>query len=295
MLSEQQQQTLKFFDRFAKEWGERALGRDSEVNIIKQRNDFVAKVAAARPSTRNALDVGCGTGDLCCDLSARGIRATGVDFAADMIRLSRTRAAAASAANAEFVEGSIFEYDWAAGPFDLISANGFIEYISFEQLETFLTLAHDHLTTGGSLVLGSRNRLFNLFSMNQFTEVELREGTFELLAREAVELVRGRDISGLAQIPTVPWPEVNRVYTKTGVDVASRHQYTPAQLVRLLIEHGYAPVRIGAVHIHPAIPAFKETHRDVHVGISEFLQQFAWDDVRLVPNASTFMVEAEKR
>ena len=41
------------------------------------------------------------------------------------------------------------------------------------------------------------------------------------------------------------------------------------------------------------MPAFKDAHRDVHVQIAEFLQQYAWDDIRLVPHASTFMIQAD--
>jgi SAM-dependent methyltransferase len=295
MLSDQQKQALKFFEQSAQDWGRKALGHDAaEVNIIKQRNDFVVRVAASRPSIASALDVGCGTGDLVCDLGARGIRAVGVDFAPEMVRMSRERATKASLHNVAFTEASIFDYDWIGGPFDLVSANGFIEYISFDQLNRFLDLAHRNLSRTGSIVLGSRNRLFNLVSFNDFTEVELREGTYEALAREAIAVAGGADIQALAQLDTAPWPEQGRVYTRTGVDVASRYQYTPAQLVHLLKERGYAPSRIGAAHVHPATPAFKDAHREVHARISEFLQDYAWEDVRLVPHASTFMIQAEK-
>jgi SAM-dependent methyltransferase len=237
--------------------------------------------------------VGCGTGDLCCDLAARGIRTFGVDFAAEMIRLCRERAAAAGQ-NVEFVEASIFDYDWGGGPFDLISANGFVEYISIDQLRQFLDLAHRNAAAGASIVLGSRNRLFNLVSFNDFTEIELREGTYEALAREAIAIGRGTSIHDLTAIETAPLPHQGRTYTRTGVDVASRYQYTPAQLARILADHGFAAGRIGAAHVHGTTPAFKDAHREAHALIAEYLQQFAWDDARLVTHSSTFMIEAEK-
>jgi SAM-dependent methyltransferase len=295
MLSEQQKQTLKFFDDGARAWEQRARGENADVNIIKQRNDVVLRVAESTPSIRRALDIGCGTGDLCCDLGARGTHVVGVDFAADMVRISTERAAKASLKNVKFLCTSIFDYDFGAGPFDLISANGFIEYISLDELNRLLDMVHRHLTSAGSLVLGSRNRLFNLVSFNEFTEAELREGTYEALAREAIAIGRGADVQSLAEIDVVAWPEQGRAYTRTGVDVASRYQYTPAQLARLLGEHGYATKRIVAAHVHPAMPAFRAAHPDVHAVVAEYLQQYSWDDPRLVPHASTFMIHAEKR
>jgi len=295
MLSEQQKQTWKFFEEGAKAWQQAALGQEAGVNIIRQRNDIVLRVAESQPSIRRALDIGCGTGDLCCDLGARGIRAVGIDFAPEMIRISRELAASSTLPNVEFHCTSIFDYDFAAGPFDLVSGNGLIEYISLDELRRLLDLVHRHLASGGSLVLGSRNRLFNLVSFNDFTEVELREGTYERLAREALAIGRGADMPSLAEIEVVPWPEQGRVYTRTGVDVASRYQYTPAQLVRLLGEHGYSTRRLAAAHVHAAMPAFRRAHPEVHTTVAEYLQQYAWDDARLIPHASTFMIHAEKR
>lgn len=295
MVSEQQKQTLEYFQAGAGAWADAARGRTADVNIIRQRNDIVLRVADARGDVRSALDVGCGTGDLCCGLSARGIHAVGVDFAPEMIRLSQERAAESGADKAEFVCASIFDYDFAAGPFDLVSGNGFIEYISLEELRRALDLLRAHMTPGGSLVLGSRNRLFNLVSFNDFTDVELRDGTYATLAREAMAIGAGTGVLALADLEVAPWPEQGKVYTRTGVDVASRYQYTPAQLGRLLTEHGYAPQRIVAAHVHAAMPAFRAAHPEAHASAAEYLQQYAWDDARLIPNASTFMIEARTR
>ena len=50
-------------------------------------------VAALRlPPGATVLDLGCGTGDLCDDVTAAGYRAVGVDFSAGMLTAAHTRA-----------------------------------------------------------------------------------------------------------------------------------------------------------------------------------------------------------
>ncbi len=60
----------------------KAITRDHlKFNVIQERNGFVLHVIENRSDTRSTLDVGCGTGDLVCDIARRGIAATGIDFA----------------------------------------------------------------------------------------------------------------------------------------------------------------------------------------------------------------------
>jgi 2-polyprenyl-3-methyl-5-hydroxy-6-metoxy-1,4-benzoquinol methylase len=38
------------------------------------------------PELDSMFDIGCGTGELVLDMAAKGVRATGIDFAPEMIR-----------------------------------------------------------------------------------------------------------------------------------------------------------------------------------------------------------------
>src|SRR5579883_2259619 len=157
-MNDQQKQALGFFNRHAPSWERKASGSGVKaVNVVKQRNDYVVSVAERRRATRRALDVGCGTGELACSLGRMGVDARGVDFAANMIDIARRNARKAGASKVSFECASIFDYPLDEGSFDLISANGFIEYISYAELDRFLELARRALSRGGSLVLGSRN------------------------------------------------------------------------------------------------------------------------------------------
>jgi 2-polyprenyl-3-methyl-5-hydroxy-6-metoxy-1,4-benzoquinol methylase len=286
---EQQQQALDYFRRSATDWREKAEGRRSAVNLIKQRNDFVLSVADRRKA-QCALDIGCGTGELVCALGARGISATGVDFAKEMVDLAR-ELSAHQKLKVEFIHTSIFDYRPRA-PFDLISANGFIEYISEGQLHRFLELCGTWLKPGGSIVLGSRNRLFNLISFNNYTSEELKLGTILPIVRESILISE----SGTVQECIAKLADYRQrlqsfdEHPITGIGVSTRHQYTPGELVDKLRSAGYTSQELAPVHYHGLTPVIGKSHPDLHIAISEAAQEKA--DFRMVPFSSSFMIHA---
>lgn len=286
---EQQEQALDYFRRFASDWREKAEGRKSIVNVIQQRNDFVLSVAD-RMKARCALDVGCGTGELVCALGAKGISAIGVDFAKEMIDLA-AMSAQQQMLDVEFIQGSIFDYRPRV-LFDLISANGFIEYISEEQLRQFLALCGTWLKPNGSIVLGSRNRLFNLVSFNDYTSEELRLGTIPSIVNESMVITESSSarecIAKLVDYrQTLP---AFKEHPITGIGVSTRYQYTPAELVFKLRSAGYTSQEFAPVHYHGLTPVMAKSNRDLHVVISEAAQERA--DFRMVPFSSSFMIHA---
>ena len=116
------------------------LNSQDKVNIIKQRNDFVLKVISERKETENVLDIGCGTGNLVCEIALRGLDAIGVDFAKEMIKIAKDNAKKIRSGKAKFTCCSIFDFQFVSGKYDVISANGFIEYISYKELNRLLNL-----------------------------------------------------------------------------------------------------------------------------------------------------------
>ena len=291
---EQQLETLDYFRRVADEWRLKAEGGiPAAVNVIQLRSACVLE-AASRHRPRRALDVGCGTGELVCELARLGIESVGVDFSPEMIALARDKAAALGLNGASFQVCSIFDYD-DQQRFDLISASGFIEYISHEELTRFLALAARLLNPGGSLVIGSRNRLFNLFSMNEYTELERAVGSVDRLLDESLRLTRAATLSefaasaaGLADLPSVAQ------HPRTGIDVSVRHQYTPAELIRLFAAAGFTSETLWPVHYHGLPPARARQLPDLHAAIASRVHETCFEDHALVPWASSFVLHARR-
>jgi SAM-dependent methyltransferase len=247
-----------------------------------------------RETTKSTLDVGCGTGDLVCEIARIGIDATGVDFAPEKIGIARAGAETEKLEKAHLYIGSIFDFDLSERRYDVISANGFIEYISFDELDRFLDLVHQALNPGGSFVLGSRNRLFNIFSINSFAVEEINNGVMTLLLREAIALASGASFAELTEIETAPLQKPNTEHTHTGIDVTIRYQFTPAQLMKKMKSRSFTMKQLYPIHIHGVPPIFKDQHPEIHTSISNLLQNYANEHVSLIPYSSSFMLHAQK-
>ncbi len=296
MEIKQQAEALKYFKEHAQNWKQKAdISQKEGVNVIKQRNDYVLKVVDERDNSRLVLDVGCGTGNLVCELARKNIQAIGVDFAKEMIDLAKENAQQLNLEKARFECCSVFDYPFEPDQYDLISANGFIEYISYDELGKFLKISLKALKSGGSLVLGSRNRLFNLFSLNKFTEEEISENNLKLLLLEAIQIVKSDNIKDLIDFKTAPLQNEGKEHQPTGIEVSTRFQFTPVQLINLLKNSGFEPVEIFPIHIHGLVPKLKDKYPEVHRDISNLLQSYAQDNMSLIPQSSSFMIHVKKR
>lgn len=293
--SDQEKQTLKYFDEHASDWHSTATGRDDRYNVIAGRNAAVLKAIDAIPGVGSFLDVGCGTGQLVIEVAKRGIGAAGIDFAPDMIRLCEANRSQAQV-KADFLCLSFFDMPVQDGRYDLISAQGFIEYISPHETDLFLSRCFSLLRKGGALVIGSRNRLFNLLSFNDYTLTELKLGAIEKLTAEAIALEQGKSPQLAFKALRVheriyPQPES---HPNTGIAVQQRYQYSPAELICRGRAVGFTPENLFPVHFH-GIPTFmKDQYPRLHVEIANVVEARAAADMRLVPDRSTFVLALVK-
>ncbi len=297
--SRQQEESLAYFRQAARQWRETKT-RDSaeKFNVPRARNEFVLKVAELTGAART-LDAGCGSGELVLALAEQGRTAVGLDFSPEMIDLARDQARARGLDQARFVCASVLDYQFE-GPLDLVSANGLIEYFSGEELVRFVDRMVEALGPGGSLVVGSRNRLLNLFSLNEYTVQEMTAGHLESLLREAVVIAEAEDQAGLIEalgrIEAAPHQRssVPSDRVEGDVQVANRLQYTPAQLVQFLAGRGFEVVTIEPVNVHAAVPRFKRAFPRCHTELAYLLSDYTSRTTTLLPFGSTFMVWARR-
>jgi 2-polyprenyl-3-methyl-5-hydroxy-6-metoxy-1,4-benzoquinol methylase len=130
---DQQAQTRNYFQANAGDWQARSIGVSGKYSVIEGRSRAVLEVAGHDGIGRRFLDVGCGTGQLVLEMAKRGFKAEGIDFAEDMIAKCEENKRAA-AVQADFVCKSFFEVSYEAAAYDLVSAQGLIEYLSPDQM-----------------------------------------------------------------------------------------------------------------------------------------------------------------
>jgi hypothetical protein len=73
-----------------------------------------------------------------------------------------------------------------------------------------------------------------------------------------------------------------------------RYQYTPGELINLLREAGLTAATLFPVHYHALTVPSAKARPNVHVDVANALWNLAPEDARLVPYASTFVLDARK-
>jgi len=122
-------------------------------NPRAQDTDFYVSLAGPHPC--NILDLGCGTGTLCCALAERGHQVTGVDPAAAMLAVARTKT---HAERVEWVESSAQSFK-SQRRFDLIVMTGHAFQALLTDAEALSVMAtmRDHLRESGRISFETRN------------------------------------------------------------------------------------------------------------------------------------------
>ena len=85
---------------------------------------------AVPPACREALDIGCGSGGLACELADRSTAVAGIDLDARMIELARERSKRHE--NVAFIHADFLKYPFNPESFDFVSANTSLHHMDFE-------------------------------------------------------------------------------------------------------------------------------------------------------------------
>jgi len=292
---DQQNQTKLFFKGHAAEWQNKAM--NDVYSLIKDRHRAVHRTLSQYPKGASLLDVGCGTGQLAIEAAEKGFIARGVDFVEEMISIAN-RNVVESGSSASFEVGSVFEYK-PTKKFDVISAMGFIDYISLEQLGEFLEFCYQNLADGGAISVASRNRLFNITTFNEYTEIEDRLGAIDELITESSIVFSAKDTIDFldklrAYVGSASLVQ-NETHPITGIGVETRYQFTPSDLLHKIEEIGFKVTNVDPINYH----AFNPMIGDGEVlllrkQIAELVSTEYHSDFRYLPNSSSFVIEAKK-
>lgn len=205
-----------------------------DMNAGRWDVDFYA--AQAGPAPRRIADVGCGTGSFTVELARAGHRVVGVDPAAEMLRVARTRPGGDLV---RWVEGTAT--DLPDGPFDLafMTGHAFQCLLTDDDIRETLTAVRSRLAPGGRFWFESRNPVAKAW-LGWTTE----PGTPDVF-----ETSQGRVEESRVVLPVdgelVTFEDITR-FLSDGAEIASTStlRFAPAsRLAELLAETGYDDVR----------------------------------------------------
>ncbi len=286
--NKQQQQTLKYFSRYANNWFRQATFDNKKIqSSAQQRNMFVLNFLKKRKYS-NFLDAGCGSGNLVYEASKVVKFAHGIDFAKSMIELAKKKF---KNKKIRFDQDDILKFDTQI-KYDVIAANGFIEYFTEKELIKITNKFHSILKKNGVLIVSSRNRLFNLFSLNEFTKLEINSKMIKLLTQECISLI---DLSfeKFKKKPGLNFEVIKYRQPKTGVNVDLINQYTPKQLIKFYNKYKFESFDISGINYHPVIPSFNQDKY-----IAEFNTRIIernYFNKKIIPFSSSFMLLLRKK
>lgn len=125
-----------------------AEGYDISRSKVLFERSWLDRFLAKLPANPDILDLGCGTGDpVDRYLLSKGCRITGVDFAAAMLDLARTKFP-----DEQWKQGDMRQLDLKQQFDGVLSWNGFFHLSRQEQRDAIPRIA-DHVREGGALML----------------------------------------------------------------------------------------------------------------------------------------------
>lgn len=296
--------SISFWDEVAQEWIERAYAKDDNYSVFPSaqiRNMvLVENFLKQFDKSQSILDIGCADGELIIDLRKAGFtNLSGIDNAAEMIKVSKSRYALQFP---EEDQDNIFYVDDAdslnlKASFDIITAIGLIEYL--EDRVSFFKTINNLLKDDGSIFIESRNRLFNVFSANNYTKNT--KDISDLI--DEINLLSSRmDASNLKNSIIEFLSSINNDITSISQDVETKvfksypfqlPQLTPSELTTELEMAGFKVKRIHFYHAHIFPPAYGEKIPHLFNSIGVKMQALA--NTPLGPLiCSAFIAEAHK-
>jgi len=164
--------TKKFFDDIGDEWLERTydpLEKYQKFPSNKARMEVALGEISRLKLKGKMLDLGCGNGQLVVELLKRRNIVSGIDISDKMIGLAKkylTKSKIGKNPDEVFRVMSLSDVP-RDNVYDAVTALGFLEYQDGDQ-ELF-SLLRKIVRKNGYAFVGARNKLFNLFSLNNHT------------------------------------------------------------------------------------------------------------------------------
>lgn len=259
----------EYFQSHASDWVRRGYGGSSyDYPTALHRARVVAEVLAEDSRCLQVVDLGCGAGQLALALARQGHEVVALDRSATMIALAKEARLALEPdvrKKVRFVIGDVEATGMRDAAFDAVTSLGVIGYL--EKDGALCSEAYRLLRRGGVFAVSSRNRLFNMFSLTERTECEIRSGDALSLLAEIRDLYAGispittvdfvrrlkQAVAEIERLGAQSSEEVEPVCSTKIMIIGTKHeprQHTPRELREAGERAGFVHCCEIAVHPH---------------------------------------------
>ena len=304
-------ETKDYFNNNTEFWS--SLFKDSIYGTTTQRVRIVTDKLRNQIDQSNSdkleqnfkhLDFGCGTGELASISANMGSDVVAIDIAPAMVDATLSSIKQEFINNTKIFQGDVSDLDKIEdSSVDAFSALGLIEYLTVDELETFLQHVQRILSKNGKAYIGSRNRLFNIYTKNEFTDIEKTIGEYDKLFEEYLAISNWITENSLIQSlndktkiePFLNWKYPDSLPKTSAVSVSQRIQYSLCDMSSRLMNRGLKLIDINAVRFHPTKPSLLQKTSDVDLidKINMIIDEHSstkW----AIPHSSSYILEISK-
>ncbi len=184
----------------------------SPISNIAAYQKKIEKLKSYLSPENHVLDIGCGTGTQCGDLSNNVKQVTGIDISSKLLAIAEQRKAERKIENVEFIQTTVFDEHFEPGSFDVVMAFYILHF--FEDINEVVRRIHELLKPDGLFILeavclGEKSKI-----MGKFVRIAGKLGFLPL-----INLLTTRQIeqalvqAGFSLIDKTKFSESNDEYT----------------------------------------------------------------------------------
>ncbi|TNF95119.1 MAG: class I SAM-dependent methyltransferase [Gammaproteobacteria bacterium] len=122
----------------------------SPITDIEAYEKKIEKLKSYLSAENHVLDIGCGTGTQCCDLSGNVKQVTGIDISSKLLVIAEQRKAERKIENVEFIQTTVFDERFMPGSFDVVMAFYVLHF--FDDIDEVIRHIHGLLQPDGLFI-----------------------------------------------------------------------------------------------------------------------------------------------
>ena len=123
----------------------------SPINDIEAYEKKLEKLKSCLSAEDHVLDIGCGTGTQCSDLSSYVKQVTGIDISSKLLDIAAQRKAERKIENVEFIQTTVFDGRFTPGSFDVVMAFYVLHF--FDDIDEVIRRIYRLLKPDGLFIL----------------------------------------------------------------------------------------------------------------------------------------------